>query len=218
MNTVTILQIQFWRSRDLKIRLHFQINYCFMRRECGVHSGWIASEVRVMCEILQRWISRKPIQWPYQHQLLLQEETTQCWQLLIVFLQFSFITASSIKICECWINWVSACLQMWLSNSRGWWGESKVCHWKEIKTVKVANLLLNEVWEKQVGYHDEEVMQVDIDFSEETLKKYNFYEPAAFKFCQEHINSLSNGQGVLTDRDLAAPTAKIAEVQLPYYS
>ena len=23
--------------------------------------------------------------------------------------------------------------------------ESKVCHWKEIKTVKVANLLLNEV-------------------------------------------------------------------------
>jgi len=60
-------------------------------------------------------------------------------------------------------------------------------------------------------------MQVDIDFSEETLKKFYFYEPAAFKFCQEHINSFSNGQGVLTDRDLAAPTAKIAEVQLPYY-
>ena len=48
--------------------------------------------------------------------------------------------------------------------------ESKLLHWKnEIEKVKGARLLLNEVKEKQVGVHDEE-MHIDIDFSEETLK------------------------------------------------
>lgn len=48
--------------------------------------------------------------------------------------------------------------------------ESKLLHWKnEIEKVKGARLLRNEVKEKQVGVHDEE-MHIDIDFSEETLK------------------------------------------------
>ena len=51
--------------------------------------------------------------------------------------------------------------------------ESKVGHWKrEIEKAKVASLLLNEVREKQVGNHEDDVMRVDIDFSEETVRKY----------------------------------------------
>ena len=43
--------------------------------------------------------------------------------------------------------------------------ESKVGHWKrEIEKAKVASLLLNEVREKQVGNHEDDVMRVDIDF------------------------------------------------------
>jgi len=38
--------------------------------------------------------------------------------------------------------------------------ESKVCHWKkEIEKVKVAGKLLNEVKEKQVGHHEDDIMR-----------------------------------------------------------
>ena len=51
--------------------------------------------------------------------------------------------------------------------------ESKVGHWKrEIEKAKVASLLLNEVRVKQVGNHRDDVMHVNIDFSEETIRKY----------------------------------------------
>ena len=96
--------------------------------------------------------------------------------------------------------------------------ESKVCHWKkEIEKVKVASLLLNEVREKQVGHHEDEIMRVQIDFSEKTIEKYNFFEPSAFKFCQENLHSVCNEKDVLTDQDLEAAAAKIAHVNLPYY-
>ena len=59
-------------------------------------------------------------------------------------------------------------------------GEScaaKVCHQKkEIEKVKVASLLLNEVREKQVGHHKDEVIQVEVNFSEETIKKCRFFK------------------------------------------
>ena len=74
----------------------------------------------------------------------------------------------------------------------------------------------NKVREKQVGHHKDEVMQVDIDFSEETIKKCKFFEPSAFKFCQEHLASVLNGD-VLTDQDLAAATENISAVRLPCY-
>ena len=96
--------------------------------------------------------------------------------------------------------------------------DSKVCHWKkEIEKVKVAGLLLNEVREKQFGNHYDEVMWVDIDFLEETIKEYNFFEPTAFKFCKENLNSISNWQDFLTDQELAATAAKREGVQRPYY-
>ena len=96
--------------------------------------------------------------------------------------------------------------------------ESKVGHWKrEIEKAKVASLLLNEVREKQVGNHEDDVMRVDIDFSEETIRKYDFFEPAAFQFCQEHINRFSDEQDIITDQELGAAAAEIAKIQLPYY-
>ena len=94
--------------------------------------------------------------------------------------------------------------------------ESKVGHWKrEIEKAKVASLLLNEVREKQVGNHEDDVMRVDIDFSEETIRKYDFFEPAAFQFCQEHINRFSDEQDIITDQELGAAAAEIAKIQLP---
>ena len=95
---------------------------------------------------------------------------------------------------------------------------SKVGHWKrEIEKAKVASLLLNEVREKQVGNHEDDVMRVDIDFSEETIRKYDFFEPAAFQFCQEHINRFSHEQDIITDQELGAAAAEITKIQLPYY-
>ena len=92
-----------------------------------------------------------------------------------------------------------------------------MCHWKkEIEKVKVASLLLNEVREKQVGHHEDKVMPMDVDFAEEAIKKYKLFELSTFKFCQEHLTSVSN-RDVLTDQDLAAATANIAAVKLPCY-
>ena len=96
--------------------------------------------------------------------------------------------------------------------------ESKVGHWKrEIEKAKVASLLLNEVQEKQVGNHEKDVMCDDIDFSEETIRKYDFFKPAAFQFCLEHINRFSDEQDIITDQELGAAAAEIAKIQLPYY-
>ena len=89
--------------------------------------------------------------------------------------------------------------------------ESKVGHWKrEIEKAKVASLLLNEVREKQVGNHEDDVMRVDIDFSEETIRKYDFFEPVAFQFCQEHINRFSDEQDIMTDRNFSVAPASIS--------
>ena len=96
--------------------------------------------------------------------------------------------------------------------------ESKVCHWKkEIEKVKVAGKLLNEVKEKQVGHHEDDIMRVDVDFSEQTLKNYKFFKPDAFELCQEHLSSVANGRSVLTDQDLAGASENIATTNLPYY-
>lgn len=96
--------------------------------------------------------------------------------------------------------------------------ESKVGPWKrEIEKAKVASLLLNEVREKQVGNHRDDVMRVDIDSSEETIRKYDFFQPVAFQFCQEHINRFSCEQDNITDQELGAAAAEIAKIQLPYY-
>ena len=95
--------------------------------------------------------------------------------------------------------------------------ESKVGHWKrEIEKAKVARLLLNEVREKQVGNHRDDVMCVDIDCSEETIRKYDFFKPVAFQFCQEHINRFSGEQDIITDQELGVAAAEIAKIQLPY--
>lgn len=49
--------------------------------------------------------------------------------------------------------------------------ESKVCHWKkEIEKVNVESLLLNEVREKQVGHHEEEIVRAQIKFSDKPLR------------------------------------------------
>ena len=80
--------------------------------------------------------------------------------------------------------------------------ESKVGHWKrEIEKAKVASLLLNEVRVKQVGNHRDDVMHVNIDFSEETIRKYDFFELVAFQFCQEHINRFSGEQDIITGQE-----------------
>ena len=80
--------------------------------------------------------------------------------------------------------------------------ESKVGHWKrEIEKAKVASLLLNEVRVKQVGNHRDDVMRVNIDFSEETIRKYDFFELVAFQFCQEHINRFSGEQDIITGQE-----------------
>ena len=34
------------------------------------------------------------------------------------------------------------------------------------------------------GNHRDDVMRVNIDFSEETIRKYDFFELVAFQFCQ----------------------------------
>ena len=64
-------------------------------------------------------------------------------------------------------------------------GEScaaKVSHWKkEIEKVKVASLLLNEVREEQVGHHEDKVTRVDVDFLEETIKKYKHQRSEALE-------------------------------------
>ena len=91
--------------------------------------------------------------------------------------------------------------------------ESKVGHWKrEIEKAKVASLLLNEVREKQVGNHEDDVMRVDIEFSEDSIRKYDYFEPAAFQFCQQHINRFSDEQDIITDQELGAAAAEIAKI------
>ena len=64
-NIVTMRQIQFWKSQEPMIWPYFWIKFWFMRRLLCVHSGWIMSEVRLMCEILHNWMSRKSRQWPW---------------------------------------------------------------------------------------------------------------------------------------------------------
>ena len=63
--------------------------------------------------------------------------------------------------------------------------------------MKGARLLLNEVKEKQVGVHDEE-MRIDIDFSEETLKSF------IFTYCQDLFVFGGKNVRALTDEDVAA--------------
>jgi len=96
--------------------------------------------------------------------------------------------------------------------------EAKVKHWKkEIETVKGASLLLKEVKDKQVGHHEDDEMRVDIDFSEENVKSYKFFEPNIFKYCQEQLSSCARDQDNLTDLDLAGAADKISRQKLPYY-
>ena len=58
--------------------------------------------------------------------------------------------------------------------------------------MKGARLLLNEVKEKQVGVHDEE-MRIDIDFSEETLKSFIFtYCQDLFVFGGKNVRALTD--------------------------
>ena len=81
--------------------------------------------------------------------------------------------------------------------------------------MKGARLLLNEVKEKQVGVHDEE-MRIDIDFSEETLKSYKFYGPNIFTYCQDLFVFGGKNVRALTDEEVAVASNERANVKLPY--
>ena len=96
--------------------------------------------------------------------------------------------------------------------------EAKLFHWKnEIEKVKSGALLLKEVEKKQVGNHEDEEMRVDVDFSENTVKSYEFYTPSAFRCCEEQLNVEGCDLNALTDLDLTAASGKIAQMKLPHY-
>lgn len=96
--------------------------------------------------------------------------------------------------------------------------EAKLFHWKnKIEKVKGGVLLLKEVDKKQVGNHEDEEMPVDVDFSENTVRLYEFYTPSAFRCCEEQLNIDGCDLNALTDLDLTAVSERIAQMKLPHY-
>lgn len=83
--------------------------------------------------------------------------------------------------------------------------------------MKGVRLLLYEVKEKQVGVHDIEEMRTDIDFSEDNLKLYKFYEPNIFTYCQDLFVLSGKDLRALTDEDVATAFIELANVKLPSY-
>ena len=96
--------------------------------------------------------------------------------------------------------------------------EAKIEHWKKnIERNALAKLLLLEVKEKQVGTREEDDMMIEvaIDFSEETIKEYeNYNDHDLFLFCTK---LLASGNVPITDDDLEAALSQLSNDKLPYY-
>ena len=100
--------------------------------------------------------------------------------------------------------------------------ERKVLQWKsEIENNKKAKLLLDEVKEKQVCSLVEEndmELEVEVDFSEESICKYTTYNAESYKHCKELLNAVKKDDNCpLNDEHLVTAISVLSCEKLPLY-
>ena len=92
--------------------------------------------------------------------------------------------------------------------------EAKLNVWKKnIEKVVACQQLLMEVREKQVGLCEPNDMQLDlvIDFTEDNIKPYQYYEKSNFDDCNSLLNGSHSGPDI-TDEELESVLQQIHDV------